>query len=81
MIVYKRPGTVDKSRWMGMQLYGYKLVILQDHLTPGIVRTSQISKMEDLVKFTTFVFNEWCFNCPVATFATWQDLELLLNFV
>ena len=74
MIIYKRPGTVDMSRWMGMQLYCYKLVLLQDHLTPGIDGTSQISKMEDLVKFTTFVFNEWCFNCPVDIFATWKDL-------
>ena len=77
--VFQRPGAVDKSRWMGMQLYCYKLVLLQDHLSPGIVSKSQISKMERLVKFTAFVFNEWWFNFPVATSAPRQDLELLLN--
>ena len=53
------PGAVHKARWMGKQLYCYKLVLLQDHLPPGIATKSQIKKMERFVQFCTFVFNDW----------------------
>ena len=51
----------------------------QDHIPAGIVSRSQIQKLERVVKFSTFVLNDWWFNCPVATSAPRQDLGLMAN--
>ena len=66
---------------MGKQLYCYKLVLLQDHLPPSIATKTQIKKMEQVVRFCTFVLNEGWFNCPVATIAPRLHLSLLQNIM
>ena len=76
---FQRPGAVHKARWMAKQLYCYKLVLLQEYLPTGIATKDQIKKMERIVQFCTFVFNEWWLNCSVATSAPRQDLTLLQN--
>jgi len=76
---FQRPEAVHKARWMSKQLYCYKLVLLQEYLPPGIATMDQLKKMKRLVQFCTFVFNYWWLNCPVAAFASRQDLTLLQN--
>ena len=76
---FQRPGAVHKARWMGKQLYCYKLILLQEYLPRGIATKDQIKKMERIVQFCTFVLNDWWLNCSVATSAPRQDLTLLQN--
>ena len=76
---FQKPGAVHKARWMGKQLYCYKLILLQEYLPRGIATKDQIKIMEHIVQFCTFVLNDWWLNCSVATSAPRQDLTLLQN--
>ena len=76
---FLKPGAVHKARWMGKQLYCYKMVLLQDKLPPGIASKAQLEKMQRIVNFCTYVYNIWWFQCPLATSAPALDLELIEN--
>ena len=78
---FLKPGAVHKARRMSKKLYCYKLVLLQDHLPPGVATQSQIKKLERIVQFFIFVFNDWLLNCSVATSVSRQDLTLLQNIM
>ena len=67
---------VHKARWMGKQLYWYKMAMLQEYIPQGIASKSQLQKISRFVDFCIFVFNSWWFNCPLAASAPHQDLEL-----
>ena len=70
-------GAVHKARWMGKQLCCYKTVVLQEYIPQGIASKSQLHEISRFVDFSTFVFNSWWFNCPLAASAPHQDLELV----
>ena len=72
-------GAVHKARWMGKQLYCYKMAILQEYILQGIASKSQLQKISGFVDFCTFVLNSWWFNCPLAASAPHHDLELISN--
>lgn len=76
---FLKPGAVHKARWMGKQLYCYKIVLLQDNLRPGIASKAQIKKIKRIVNFCTYVYNIWWFQCPLATSAPALDMELVSN--
>ena len=67
---------VHKARWMGKQLYCYKMAMLQEYIPQGIVSKSQLQKISRFVDFCTFVYNSWWFNCPLAASTPHQNLEL-----
>ena len=66
---------VHKARWMGKQLYCYKMAMLQEYIPQGIASKSPLQKIFRVVDFCTVVFNLWL-NCPLAASAPHQDLEL-----
>ena len=70
---------VHKARWMGKQLYCYKMAMLQEYIPQGIASRSQLQKISRFVDFCTFVFTSWWFNCPLAASSPHQDLELVNN--
>lgn len=72
-------GAVHKARWMGKQIYCYKMVMLQHYVPEGIISKSQLEKITRFIDFCTFVFNEWWYNCPLAASAPQQDLKLVQN--
>ena len=63
-------GAVHKARWMGKQLYCYKIVMLQEYIPQGIASKSQLQKISRFVDFCTFAFNSWWFllsSCSIST--------------
>ena len=78
-ITFLRPGAVHKARWMGKQLYCFKIVLLSQNIPQGVVSRTQLAKLKRIVNFCTFIYNIWWFQCPQATSAPALDLELIEN--
>ena len=78
---FLKPGAVHKARWMGKQLYCYKMVMLRKHLPMELISSTQLDKMQRVVTFLTHVYNIWWFQCPLATSAPRLDLELVKNLI
>ena len=58
---FLKPCAVHKARWMGKQLYIYKLVLLKNMLPTGILSQVQLKRLERFANFLTYVYNIWWF--------------------
>ena len=76
-------GPVHHARWMAKCIYLLKVSLLSEaieELPAGTVldrRGRQMPKIERFVKFVSFVYAKWWFNCSNATAAPVRDLQLL----
>ena len=55
-ITFMRPGAVHKARWMGKQLYCFKMVLLSESMPQGVVSRVQLAKLKRIVNFCTFIY-------------------------
>ena len=67
-----KPGTVHKARWIGEQLYSYKIVVLRNNIPLGTATKVQINKLQCIVNIC------W-FQCPLTISAPILDMEFIRN--
>ena len=85
---FRRPGAINKARWMGKVIYGIKMFLLSKQITDlkdlknrkaNLILNSRSKELDKLTHFVTFVIHiyvKWWFTCSSAIDAPVHDLSL-----
>ena len=85
---FRRPGAINKARWMGKVIYGIKMFLLSKQVTElkdpknlkaNLMLNSRSKELDKLTHFVTFsihIYEKWWFTCSSAIDAPVHDLSL-----
>ena len=85
---FRRPGAINKARWMGKIIYGIKMFLLSKQITElkypknlkaNLILNSRSKELDKLTHFVTFaihIYVKWWFTCSSAIDAPVHDLSL-----